>query len=101
MQPTYAELFALSKTGSHNWVETCNLTPKGDGSAAKWTFSCKRASLGTGAGPLKISTTYIDPKAAYRSNEAVGNTVTGTPGDDKNFGRGPVEATFVTLDSPK
>jgi cyclomaltodextrinase / maltogenic alpha-amylase / neopullulanase len=101
LQPTYAELFALSKTGPHTWVETCNLTPKGDGAAAKWTFSCKRVSLGAGASPLKISTTYIDPKAAYRSNEAVGNSVSGTPGDDKNFGRGPVEATFVTLGSAK
>lgn len=98
----YAELFALSQTGPHNWVESGNIKPKGDGNAAKFTFAFKRASLDAAPGPIKLSTTYVNPKDGYRSNEVVGNTLTGASADDnKNFGYNPVQATFVTVKPTK
>lgn len=98
----YAVLFALSETGPHNWIETGTLTPKDDPNAAKFSCSFKRAGLNPGAEPIKISTSYINPKDAYRSNEAVGNELKGTPADDnKNFGYSTVEATSVTVKAAK
>ncbi len=90
---SFGALFTLANNGSFNYGTdgtngNANLTPTGTNGLIKdgngnvtgnqtFTFSIPLALLG-GATSFNFETTYLDGNGTYRSNEALGNTITDT-----------------------
>ena len=100
LSPTQAQfgaLYAITSTGGLNFVQSVNITPVG--AAGPYTFSFALANIGSPTS-FNFSTTYLNAHITtpngvttnnlFRSNEAIGNTVTdvtaptntGNPGQD-------------------
>jgi len=94
----FGGLWSLSNTSDFGFVSSVNLTPNNSTSNATYTFSLNLSSLGlTSADSFKFVTTYLDANGAYRSNEAIGNALIGTPADaNGNFGQNAAIALNVS-----
>ena len=85
-EPDYAVAFDKGFAGiwtlqsgstEHTYITSANLTPAGSAISATYTMTVDKASIGiTGAVTFKFLGTYISP-TAYRSNEAIGDAMTG------------------------
>ena len=105
----FGGLWDLTNTSSFGFVNPINFAPASDQSATNYSFSINIADLGLTANTAQSFTflsTYISFDA-YRSNESIGTTLSGTPAEgdpNGNFGRNPVSAdnflTYTTIPEP-
>lgn len=69
----FAGVFQLNAGTNHTFVDTMNLSPTNNPSAASFSFTLNLAGLGLTAGQgFRFVTTYIS-NSGFRSNESLGN----------------------------
>ncbi len=99
----FGGLWSLSDPTNLPFVADLMLTPNNNTTAPTYTFSFSLGDIGLTAGnTFKITTSYLNANDAYRSNESIGNGLSGTAGDGNgNFARNAAMATnFVTVPEP-
>jgi hypothetical protein len=104
LNSSFAGLWELDDTALFAFRGDLGISPGGgNNNAATYSFSFDLSQIGLGAGDtFNIVTTYLDPNSPWRSNEAIGHGLSGTPVDEfGNFGRNDALATgFATVPEP-
>ena len=72
LDQSFAGIWELVNGGSHNYINSANLTPSGNPNAATYTFTVAKADIGlTGVVVFNFLATY-GSETGYRSNEFIG-----------------------------
>ena len=71
----FGAVYTLDNVANFTYDGSASLSPTGTNTAATYTFSFPLSDIGSPTS-FHFATTYLDGVGAYRSNEAVGNTIT-------------------------
>ena len=97
----FGALYAITATGGLNFLQSINLAPTG--TVGPYTFNFSLANIGS-PNSFGFSTTYLNAhNDIFRSNEAIGNTITDltNPANTNNPGQDTALAGFSTFAVPE